>query len=110
MKNTKSIIFKPRYSPEVELHYLDNFTFQWSGEDEDGEYIMYNNIAQVVEVNGELAIEWNGNIYPAMDFLTCWHLDGNISMDSVKLLNCKNERRSSNNTDDKLVKEHFPRI
>ena len=58
------IKFKPKYSPEFEAEHLDSLSFQWSGVDEDGYMHMYNNIAEVIEENGEMYIEWNGRASP----------------------------------------------
>lgn len=84
MKIEDIIKFKPRYSPEVNLVLGDGFTFQWSGEDGEGEYIMYNNCSEVIEEEGELKIEWNGGHYDPYHFLYCDHLDGHISMDAIE--------------------------
>jgi hypothetical protein len=84
MKTTEVIKFKPTYSPEVELVLGDNFSFQWAGKDENDEFVMYNNFAEVTEKNGELKIAWNGYYFDPYHFLYCDHLDGQISMDSVK--------------------------
>ena len=46
---------------------------------------MYNNIAEVIEDNGEMYIEWNGTRYNAYEFLYCDHLDGSFSMDSISV-------------------------
>ena len=80
-----TIKFKPRYSPEFEAKHLDSLDFQWSGTNEDGEFVMYNNIAEVIEENGQMFIEWNGKRYPAYEFLQCDHLDGHFSMDAVSV-------------------------
>ena len=79
------IEFKPKYSAKFQAKHLDNLDFQWSGLDEDGEFRMYNNIAEVIEDNNEMYIEWNGTRYPAYHFLYCDHLDGGFSMDSVSV-------------------------
>lgn len=79
------IEFKPKYSPKFQAKHLDNLDFQWSGLDEDGEFKMYNNIAEVIEDNNEMYIEWNGTRYNAYEFLYCDHLDGSFSMDSVSV-------------------------
>ena len=80
------IKFKPKFSPEFEAEHLDTLDFQWSGVDEDGYQHMYCNIAQVIEENGEMFIEWNGRKYPAYHFLHCDHLDDYFSMDSVRVV------------------------
>jgi hypothetical protein len=79
------IEFKPKYSPKFQAKHLDNLHFQWSGNDEYGRFEMYNNIAQVIEDNGEMYIEWNGTRYNAYEFLYCDHLDGSFSMDSISV-------------------------
>lgn len=84
MKLTDTIKFKPKYSPEIELILGDGFNFQWAGEDEDNRFIMYNNCAEVIEHNDELKICWNGYKMDPYYFLRCDHLDGHITMDSVK--------------------------
>ena len=83
------IKFKPKYSPEFEAKHLDLLEFQWSGIDEDRYMHMYNDIAQVIEENGEMFIEWNGRKYPAYHFLHCDHLDSYFSMDAVRVTNYK---------------------
>ena len=83
MNKSEIIKFKPRYSPEVELFLGDQFTFQWAGEDEDGNFVMYNNSAEVIEENDELKIAWNGYHMEPYHFLWCDHLDGQISMDAI---------------------------
>ena len=81
-----TIKFKPKYSPEFEAKHLDSLDFQWSGTyDEDGPFVMYNDIAEVIEENGQMFIEWNGKTYPAYEFLNCEHLDGDFSMDAVRV-------------------------
>ena len=79
------IEFKPKYSPKFQAKHLDHLDFQWSGLDEDGKFKMYCDIAEVIEHNNVMYIEWNGTRYPAYHFLYCDHLDGNISMDSVRV-------------------------
>jgi hypothetical protein len=79
------IEFKPKYSAKFQAKHLDHLDFQWSGTDEDGEFIMYCDIAEVIEENGEMFIAWNGRKYPAYHFLHCDHLDGDISMSSVSV-------------------------
>jgi len=83
MNKKEKIKFKPTYSDEVELVLGDEFSFQWSGKDEDGKFIMYNDYAGVNEEGGELKITWNGTSFDPYYFLQCDHLDGNISMDAV---------------------------
>lgn len=80
----KIIKFKPLYSAEIELVLGDGFSFQCSGKDEDGNFVMHNNLAEVVEENGELKICYNGTRYNPYHFLYCDHLDGDISMDHIK--------------------------
>lgn len=79
------IRFKAKYSPEVELRHLDDIDFQWSGIDEDGQYIMYNNCAECLEEDGKMFICWNGKMYTAYEFLYCDHLNGEICMDHVRV-------------------------
>jgi hypothetical protein len=79
------IEFTPKYSPKFQAKHLDSLHFQWSGIDENGEWIMYNNIAGVIEEGNEMYIQWNGTRYNAYEFLYCDHLDGNFSMDSVRV-------------------------
>lgn len=74
------IKFKPDYSPEVELILGDGFSFQRAGKDEDGDWVMLNDLAEVIEENGELKIEHNGTYYDPYYFLACEHLDGDISI------------------------------
>lgn len=84
---TEIIKFKPLYSPEIELVLGDGFDFQWAGTCEDGENIMYNDSAEVIEENGELKISHNGTKYNPCHFLYCDHLDGDISMTHIKKYN-----------------------
>jgi len=81
---TREIKFKPKYSPEIELVLGDEFSFQRSGTDEDGEFVMYNDFAGVDEKNGELVICHNGTEYNPYHFLYCNHLSGKIQMDYIK--------------------------
>jgi hypothetical protein len=83
MQLNEIIKFKPHYSPEVELILGDNFTFCWSGKDENDEYVMYYNSAEVIEEGGELKISWNGYKMEPYHFLWCDHLDGQISMGAI---------------------------
>ena len=78
--------FKPAHSPEIKLKIGDHFSFQWSGKDEDGEFIMYNNYGAFIEKDGSPKIEWNGGYYNPSTFLYCEHLDGDISMDAIKII------------------------
>lgn len=79
--------FKPKYSPEVTLKNGDDFDFQWSGRDEDSEeFEMYNNCAEMVEKDGILFVLWNGTYYDPETFFDCGHLDGDFSMDAVKIV------------------------
>jgi hypothetical protein len=81
------IEFTPKYSTKFQAKHLDQLYFQWSGTNEDGDFVMYNNIAEVIicEDNGNMFIEWNGTRYNAYEFLHCDHLDGNFSMDSISV-------------------------
>lgn len=79
------IEFKPKYSPVFRAKHLDTLDFQWSGKNEDGDFVMYNNVAEVVEDNGKMFIEWNGTRYNAYEFLDCDHLGSSFSMDSVSV-------------------------
>ena len=81
----KVIRFKANFSPEITASHMDTIAFQWAGKDEDGRFVMYNNWGQVIEKEGEMFIEWNGREYPAYYFLHCNHLDGDISMDHVRV-------------------------
>lgn len=83
--NKNVVRFKAKFSPEIEAQHLDSIDFQWSGIDEDGEYVMYNNCAEVLEEDGKMLICWNGKTYPAYEFLYCDHLDGEIMMDHVRV-------------------------
>ena len=83
----QTIRFKARFSKkEIAARHLDNLLFQWSGVDEDGNHIMFNDLAQAIEDGGSMFIEWNGRRYPAYDFLNCNHLDGEIGMDYVRVI------------------------
>lgn len=79
------IEFTPKYSPKFQAKHLDNLDFQMSGTDEDGEFKMYNDSAEVIEDENEMLIEWKGTRYNAYSFLYCDHMDGNFSMDSVSV-------------------------
>jgi hypothetical protein len=85
-KDYNMIKFKAKYSPTIELRHLDEIDFQWSGIDEEGEYIMYNNCAECLEEDGKMFVCWNGNRYPAHEFLYCDHLNGDINMDYVRVV------------------------
>jgi len=62
---------KPRYQDPITLRAGDGFNFQISGKDEDGEWQMYNNSAEVVEQDGEMKIVYNGTYYTPITFCTC---------------------------------------
>jgi len=83
MNKSAVVKFESFRCKPVELVLGDSFSFQWSGKDEEGEYVMYNNLAELVEHEGELKICWNGHKMDPLHFLRCDHLDGDISMDAI---------------------------
>jgi hypothetical protein len=83
IKNDTMITAKPKFQDSITLKLGDGFDFQISGKDEDGEWRMYNNSAEVLEQDGELKIVYNGTYYTPVTFLTCDFLDGEFYVDYI---------------------------